>query len=89
MNRLCHVEIDERGLARPTPEIEQERRVAIFDLLEDNSFALPIREDRPVPPAPIVWALPSARTGWFSTSPTRGRPRWASFTSRSGRSGRW
>ena len=26
MNRICHIEIDERGLARPTPEIEQERR---------------------------------------------------------------
>jgi uncharacterized protein (UPF0262 family) len=46
MNRICHIEIDEKGLARPTPEIEQERRVAIFDLLEENSFALPRREDR-------------------------------------------
>ncbi len=27
----------------PTPEIEQERRVAIFDLLEDNRFAVPGR----------------------------------------------
>ena len=52
MTRLCHVEIDERGLARPTPEIEQERRVAIFDLLEQNSFALPARPDKPVPPGP-------------------------------------
>ena len=52
MNRICHIEIDERGLARPTPEIEQERRVAIFDLLEDNSFALPPRDDRAVPPGP-------------------------------------
>jgi uncharacterized protein (UPF0262 family) len=43
MTRLCHFEIDERGLARPTPEIERERRVAIFDLLEDNAFALPPR----------------------------------------------
>jgi uncharacterized protein (UPF0262 family) len=57
MNRICHIEIDERGLARPTPEIEQERRVAIFDLLEDNSFALPAREDRPVPPGPYRLAL--------------------------------
>ena len=45
-NRICHIQIDERGLARPTPEIEQERRVAIFDLLEENSFALPLRDDR-------------------------------------------
>ncbi|WP_371156991.1 UPF0262 family protein [Jannaschia sp. 2305UL9-9] len=38
--RLTHIEIDDRGLPTPTPEIEQERAVAIFDLLEDNSFAL-------------------------------------------------
>ena len=51
-NRICHIEIDEKGLARPTPEIEQERRVAIFDLLEDNSFGLPPRDDRAIPPGP-------------------------------------
>lgn len=43
MSRICHIEIDDRGLPPPTPEIEQERKVAIFDLLEDNSFALPAR----------------------------------------------
>ncbi|NEX48490.1 UPF0262 family protein [Pseudotabrizicola algicola] len=56
-NRICHIEIDDRGLARPTAEIEQERRVAIFDLLEENSFALPAREDRPVPPGPYRLGL--------------------------------
>ena len=56
-NRICHIEIDERGLARPTPEIEQERRVAVLDLLEDNSFALPPREDRPAPPGPYRLGL--------------------------------
>ena len=35
------IEIDDSGLPAPTPEIEQERKVAIFDLLEDNSFGLP------------------------------------------------
>ena len=34
-SRICHIEIDESNLAPPTPEIEQERRVAVFDLLED------------------------------------------------------
>ena len=43
MTRICHIEIDDRALPPPTPEIEQERKVAIFDLLEDNSFALPAR----------------------------------------------
>jgi uncharacterized protein (UPF0262 family) len=56
-NRICHIEIDERGLARPTPEIEQERRVAIFDLLEDNSFTLPLREDRATVPGPYRLGL--------------------------------
>lgn len=40
MSRIVHIEIDDVGLPPPTPEIEQERRVAIFDLLEDNDFGL-------------------------------------------------
>jgi len=51
-NRICHIEIDERGLVRPTPEIEQERRVAIYDLLEDNSFGLPPKAERVMPEGP-------------------------------------
>lgn len=56
-NRICHIEIDERGLKAATPAIEQERRVAVFDLLEDNSFALPTRDGRDVPPGPYRLAL--------------------------------
>ena len=48
-SRLYAVDIDERGGARPTPEIDQERRVAIFDLLEDNSFAIPRAAEFPGP----------------------------------------
>jgi uncharacterized protein (UPF0262 family) len=44
-NRICHIEIDDTGLPAPTPEIAQERKVAVFDLLEENSFALPPRTD--------------------------------------------
>lgn len=51
-NRICAIAIDDSGLAPPTPQIEQERKVAIFDLLEDNSFALPAREDRSIPAGP-------------------------------------
>jgi uncharacterized protein (UPF0262 family) len=51
-NRLSAIEIDDRNLAPPTPEIEQERKVAIFDLLEDNSFALPARDGRAAPAGP-------------------------------------
>ena len=50
--RLCHIEIDDRALPPPTPEIEQERKVAIFDLMEDNSFALPPREGKELPDGP-------------------------------------
>jgi uncharacterized protein (UPF0262 family) len=50
--RLFEVTLDETGLAPPTPEIEQERRVAIFDLIEDNRFALPPRGGRTAPPGP-------------------------------------
>jgi uncharacterized protein (UPF0262 family) len=51
-DRLIEIEIDDSGLPAPTPEIEQERRVAIFDLLEHNAFALPGREGRPAPAGP-------------------------------------
>lgn len=57
MTRICHIEIDETGLATPTPEIEQERKVAIFDLLEDNSFALPKRDGKAVPSGPYRLGL--------------------------------
>lgn len=40
MNHLIEINLDESGLAAPTPEVDQERKVAIFDLLEDNAFAL-------------------------------------------------
>lgn len=40
MTRIVKIDIDDSALPPPTPEIEQERRVAVFDLLENNSFAL-------------------------------------------------
>lgn len=52
MTRISQIEIDDSALPPPTPEIEQERKVAVFDLLEDNSFALPARGDQPVPEGP-------------------------------------
>ncbi len=53
MSRIVHIEIDDSGLPPPTPEIEQERRVAVFDLLEDNSFAVPERDGRAAPEGPF------------------------------------
>jgi uncharacterized protein (UPF0262 family) len=57
MSRIAHIELDDSSLPPPTPEIEQERRVALFDLLENNSFALPSRDDRDVPPGPYHLGL--------------------------------
>ena len=42
-HRLQSVEIDEESLAAVSRDQEQERQIAIFDLLEDNSFELPPR----------------------------------------------
>ena len=51
-NRLTDIQIDDSGLPAPTPEIDQERKVAVYDLLEENSFALPEIEGRDVPAGP-------------------------------------
>ncbi len=37
-NRIIQVKLDERTVVRRKPEVEHERAVAIFDLLEDNTF---------------------------------------------------
>lgn len=37
---LIDITLNDAGLPPPTAETEQERRVAIFDLLEENSFTL-------------------------------------------------
>ncbi len=37
--RIIHVELDERTIIRRNEDVEHERRVAIFDLLEGNYFA--------------------------------------------------
>ncbi len=58
MSRLCRIDIDDTGLPAPTPEIEQERKVAVFDLLEDNSFVIPARGGAAtVPEGPYCLAL--------------------------------
>ena len=38
--RIIEVDIDELTLSAAGPDAEHERRVAIFDLLEDNTFSL-------------------------------------------------
>jgi len=44
MAYISKIKLDDRNLPRPTPQIDQERKVAIFDLLESNSFTLPERD---------------------------------------------
>ena len=57
MSKLIDIQVDDSGLPPPTPEIEQERRVAVFDLLEDNSFDLPERDGKAAPKGPYKLIL--------------------------------
>ena len=41
MSHLSDIKLDNKNLPPSTAEIEQERKVAIFDLLEKNTFKLP------------------------------------------------
>jgi uncharacterized protein (UPF0262 family) len=36
--RIIDIQLDERSILKRNPDIEQERRIAIFDLLEKNHF---------------------------------------------------
>ncbi|SDW73971.1 UPF0262 family protein [Roseicitreum antarcticum] len=56
-NRISKIDIDDSGLPTPTPQMEQERQVAVFDLLEDNSFTLPDRDDRAALTGPYSLSL--------------------------------
>ncbi len=38
--RIVDIALDEQSVARRTPEVEHERAVALFDLLEENDFLL-------------------------------------------------
>ena len=39
-HRIVHIELDERTVLRRSAEVEHERSVAIYDLLDDNAFRL-------------------------------------------------
>jgi len=49
MSRLIAIDIDDKGLPAPSPEVDQERKVAVFDLLEDNAFSIPRAAEFPGP----------------------------------------
>ena len=37
--RIVHIELDEKTVVRRRPEVEHERAIAIFDIIEENTFA--------------------------------------------------
>ena len=39
-NFISDIELDEKSVISRSPQVEHERKVAIFDLLEENSFSL-------------------------------------------------
>ena len=39
-NFISNIELDEKSVISRSPQVEHERKVAIFDLLEENSFSL-------------------------------------------------
>lgn len=57
MSKIIHIDLDDSALPPPTPEIEQERKVAMFDMLEDNTFVLPDRDGKAAPSGPYRLAL--------------------------------
>ena len=46
-SHLVEITLDEKSVGRTTPDVEHERKVAIFDLLEENVFSLEGREQGP------------------------------------------
>ncbi|MDR6263198.1 UPF0262 family protein [Roseobacter sp. N2S] len=52
LSKLIHIELDDSGLPAPTAEVERERKVALFDLMEENVFGLIPRADKPLPDGP-------------------------------------
>lgn len=57
MTHIVHIEIDDSALPPATPEIEQERKVAMFDILENNTFRLAKRAETDMPHGPYRLGL--------------------------------
>lgn len=45
--KICEIVLDEGGYTAPTEQVEQERKVAVYDLLDDNYFK-PFKEQAPM-----------------------------------------
>ncbi|MCJ2068448.1 UPF0262 family protein [Methylobacterium sp. J-030] len=68
-NRLAKVSLDEASIARGNPDQEHERAIALFDILEDNVFAIPGREG----PYTLTLGLVENKLS-FAISTTDGEP---------------
>ena len=60
MSYLIDITLDDSALPEPTPEIAQERRVAIFDLLQDNEFSV-VRDGAPEGPYVLILGMQDRR----------------------------
>jgi uncharacterized protein (UPF0262 family) len=60
MSYLVDITLDDSALPEPTPEIAQERRVAIFDLLQENEFTV-VREGAPDGPYKLLLGMQDRR----------------------------
>ena len=56
-NYIIQIFVEESGLPIPTPEIQHERNLAIYDILQDNEFALDRIQDNALPQGPFVLQL--------------------------------
>ena len=67
MSYLIDITLDDSALPEPTPEIAQERRVAIFDLLQDNEFSL-VRDGAPEGPYKLILGMQDRRVVFTITT---------------------
>ena len=56
-NYIIQIFVEEAGLPVPTPEIQHERNLAIYDILQDNEFAIDRKQDNALPQGPFVLRL--------------------------------
>ncbi|GJD36340.1 UPF0262 family protein [Methylobacterium aerolatum] len=68
-NRLVSVTLDESSIARGNPDQEHERAIALYDILEGNSFSVPDREG----PYSLVLGLVENKLS-FAISTADGQP---------------
>jgi len=56
-NYIIQIFLEESGLPVPTPEIQHERNLAIYDILQDNEFAIDRNKGNVLPQGPFVLRL--------------------------------